>query len=433
MSQRYNAMRRTSCGASRIGTARSELSICQASPPLSLDVYRPPASRHAVSECTAHYDGQPVDPTAWITPPFQPTIRDGRMYARGSADDKAPIAAVLAAIDALASAGIDRTTEVVFLFEGEEESGSPHLRDYMSELADDLTADLWLICDGPVHPSGRPQVVFGVRGYCGFELTVYGPERELHSGHFGNWVPNPANDLARLLTSCKDADGRVVIEGFYDSTMPISVGDREAIAELPEVEDDYRHDIGFAESERVAGSHIESHLMPSFNVRGLRAADVADGARNVVPTSAHASVDIRLAAGNDPSDMLALVRRHFELQGYHVLERKPTSAERRTHRYLATFTEDIGYQAARVSADQPGVGALADAASSAAGREVVRLPTFGGSVPLHHFNEVLGAPIVVLPIANYDNNQHAANENLHLDNLWYGVDLWSILLAGTAT
>ena len=260
-------------------------------------------------------------------------------------------------------------------------------------------------------------------------MTVYGPERELHSGHFGNWVPNPALDLARLLTGCKDEAGRVVIDDFYDSTMPISDADRAAIELLPEVEDHYRQDIGFGEAEEVADSHAAALLLPTFNVRGLRAADVGEGARNVIPTNASASVDIRLAAGNDPAAMLETVRLHFEQQGYVVLDREPTHEERRSHRHLLKFEPEIGYPAARVSTDQPGLSEIADAAKVAGGQEPVLLPTFGGSVPLHHFNEVLGSPIAVLPIANYDNNQHAANENLLLENLWYGVDLWATLLA----
>ena len=376
----------------------------------------------------AHYDGQPVDPTLWDTPPFEPDIRDGRIYARGASDDKAPIAAVLAAVEALKAAGIPRTTEVVVLFEGQEEAGSPQLGEYMTGLANELSVDLWLICDGPVHPSGRPQIVFGVRGFCGFEITVYGPERELHSGHFGNWVPNPAVDLIRLLATCKEVSGHVLIEGFYDTTMPISVADRQAIAELPPVEGGYRDDIGFAEPEQVARSHAGSLLWPSFNIRGIHAANVGAASRNVIPTEASASVDIRLAAGNDPEEMLDLVRRHFEKLGFVLLDREPTAEERRTHRHIARFVEEVGYPAARVPADQPGVDAIVASAAEASGQDVVRLPTFGGSVPLHHFSEILGAPIVVLPIANYDNNQHAANENLLLENFWYGVDLWSLLL-----
>ena len=178
----------------------------------------------------------------------------------------------------------------------------------------------------------------------------------------------------------------------------------------------------------MAKKHATALLWPTFNIRGLRAADVGAGARNVIPSSASASVDIRLAAGNDPNHMLDLVKAHLERQGYVVLDREPTPAERRTHRHLATMVRDVGYPAVRVPVDQPGVEAVVAAAGAAAGRDVVRLPTFGGSVPLHQFGEVLDAPMVVLPIANYDNNQHAANENLAIENLWYGVELWARLL-----
>ncbi len=379
----------------------------------------------------AHCDGQPVDRAEWDSDPFEPVTIDGRIYARGAADDKAPFCAVLAAVDALAEAGIDRHTELVFLFEGEEESGSPNLAEYMEQLSDELHADLWLICDGPVHPSGRPQVAFGVRGYCGFELTVYGPERELHSGHFGNWVPNPAHDLALLLASCKDDAGRVVIEGFYDSTMPVSAGDHAAIAALPPVEEQYQADLGFGGPESGERSYMEGILEPSFNVRGMQAASVGDGARNVIPASAAASVDIRLAAGNDPAAMLELVARHFERQGYTLLDRGPTADERRRHRRLASFEPEVGYPAARIPVDQPEAAPIVAAADAAGEGGVVLLPTFGGSVPLHHFNEVLGSPVLLLPIANYDNNQHAANENLRIENLWYGMDLWAEILGGT--
>ncbi len=399
-----------------------------------------------------HYDGQPVDPVKWASDPFTPTLRTGphdrggrtvalpidgggvdpdwRLYARGAADDKAPFAAVLAAVDALAAAGIARTTELVFLFEGQEESGSPDLRRYMDSLSGELAADLWLICDGPVHPTGRPQVVFGVRGYCGFELTVYGPEQELHSGHFGNWVPNPALELARLLATCKDGMGNVLIDGFNDSTLPITDADLAAIAALPRVEDRYRTDLGFATPEPASGSYMEQLLRPTFNVRGLAAATTGTGARNVIPTSASASVDIRLAVGNDPAAMLDLVEAHLERQGYRVLDREPSPDERRSHRHLARLQRDTGYPAARSPIDLPAGDAVVRAAAATGTGDVVRLPTFGGSVPLHDFNEALGTPVVILPIANYDNNQHGPNENLRLGNLWYGMDLWAALLAG---
>jgi acetylornithine deacetylase/succinyl-diaminopimelate desuccinylase-like protein len=396
-----------------------------------------------------HYDGQPVDPSSWSADPFDPVLRnapggdvirfpsrgesidpDVRIYARGSSDDKAPFAAILAAVDALTAAGIERRTELVFLFEGEEESGSPHLREYMELLGDDLAADLWLICDGPVNPTGRPQVVFGVRGYCGFELTVYGPEREVHSGHFGNWVPNPVHDLVRLLATCKDDDGNILIDGFYDTTVPVDDADARAIDGLPAVEEQYRVDLGFGGQEPPTGRYVEHLLRPTFNIRGIRAADTGAGARNVIPSHASVSVDIRLAAGNDPAAMLQLTADHIRELGYVILDREPTAVERRTHRRLARFVPDVGYPASRTPIDHPAADEVVAAVDAAGPGGVVRLPTFGGSVPLHHFHELLDAPVLILPIANYDNNQHAADENLRIGNLWYGIDLWAALLAG---
>jgi acetylornithine deacetylase/succinyl-diaminopimelate desuccinylase-like protein len=392
-----------------------------------------------------HYDGQPASPAGWQTPPFEPTLKadgepiplpgagdliddDWRLYARGAADDKAPLAALLMAVDALRAAGAEQAVNLVFCFEGEEESGSPHLRAYLERYRDRLRADTWLICDGPVHHTGAPQVVLGVRGYCGIELTVYGPAHEVHSGHYGNWVPNPALRLAQILSSCKGSDGRVTIDGFYDTTRPPSEVELEALKNLPPVEQQLLDQLGLADAE-VPGSRLVDRLMwPSFNVKGLAAADVGANARNVVPSTATASVDIRLAAGNDGAHMVGLVRAHLERLGYHVVDRDPTPDERRRHPQLVRLDTEIGYPAMRTPLSEPIIGHISAAAARAAGREALVMPTLGGSVPLHDVAEILGAPTIVLPIANHDNNQHAANENLRLGNLWYGVDLWAELL-----
>lgn len=397
-----------------------------------------------------HYDGQPVDPDKWTTDPFAATLAstawhlggeeirsdpgpgdtidpEWRIYARGASDDKTPFAALTAAMDALADAGIERKIDLVFLFEGEEESGSPNLGRYMEALAEQLRADAWLLCDGPVHQSRKPQVVFGVRGYTGFDLTVYGPERELHSGHYGNWVPNPAMELAAFLASCKDENGMVTIEGFYDETIPMTDADRGAIAALPPIEDQLPDELGFGGAEVSDALYPERLMIPSFNLRGLRSASVGEEARNVIPTEATASVDIRLAAGDDPVVMLDRVERHLEKQGYHVLDRPPTPDERRAHRRLAWLDKMPGYRAARTPMDSPLARTLL-AACDTAGGEVVALPTLGGSVPLYLFEDLLGAPVVVLPIANHDNNQHGADENVRIANIWYGINLWATLL-----
>lgn len=392
-----------------------------------------------------HYDGQPVDPANWIHPPFSATLCDGpnvidypgpgdeidgewRIYARGASDDKTPFAALAAALDALAAADVERTVDLVFLFEGEEESGSPHLDRYMTELAPRLSADAWLLCDGPVHQSRRPQVAFGARGYSGFDLTFYGPERELHSGHYGNWVPNPAFELARFLATCKDDSGLATIDGFYDDTRPVSDADRAAIAALPPVEERLEEELGFAGPEVEDGTYADRLMLPSFNVRGLRAAAVGSEARNVIPADATASVDIRLAAGDDPMRMVDRVRNHLVKAGYHVLDREPTPQERREFRALARMTPTPGYRAVRIPMDSPLAVTLLDVCGRASGEKAVALPTFGGSIPLYLFEDILDAPVALLPIANHDNNQHAANENIRIANLWYGIDVWATLL-----
>lgn len=397
-----------------------------------------------------HYDGQPVHPENWTTAPFEAPLvtsswheggqvieypEDGdpidpewRIYARGASDDKTPFAALLGGLEALTRGAIDRRVDLVFLFEGEEESGSPNLGRYMRELKDRLEADAWLLCDGPVHQSRLPQVSFGVRGYSGFDLTFYGPERELHSGHYGNWVPNPAMELAAFLSSCKDDEGNVLIEGFYDDTIPISEVEMSAIEFLPDIHAELIDQLGFGGPEPVGGTYPERLMIPSFNVRGLHSAAVGESARNVVPAEATASVDIRLAAGDDPVVMVDRVEAHLAKAGYTVLDRDPTREERRTNRYLAKLTRSPGYRAVRIPMSSPLATTLIEVAAAASEEDVVALPTFGGSIPLYEFEDVLGAPVAILPIANHDNNQHAPDENIRVANIWYGIRLWSTLL-----
>lgn len=428
--------------------ARMEVVEAPGASPAIIGELRSPGATATIG-VYVHYDGQPVDAASWTTAPFAAALStapwhqggeeialpepgqaidpEWRIYARGASDDKTPFAALSAAVDALSAAGIDRTVDLVFLFEGEEESGSPNLARYMEEYGSRLQADAWLLCDGPVHQTRKPQVVFGVRGYTGFELTVYGPERELHSGHYGNWVPNPAMDLARLLATCKDENGMVTVPGFYDDTAPITDAERAAIAALPPVEDRLPDELGFGSAEVQGVLYPERLMIPSFNIRGLRSASVGDDARNVIPTEATASIDIRLASGDDPVGILDRVEAHIRDQGYIVIDHDPTPGERRFHRHLAKMEKMPGYRAVRVPMDSALASTLI-AACEAAGGEAVALPTLGGSVPLYLFEELLGAPVVVLPIANHDNNQHGADENIRIANLWYGIDLWATLL-----
>ncbi|MFP3939225.1 MAG: M20/M25/M40 family metallo-hydrolase [Thermoanaerobaculia bacterium] len=397
-----------------------------------------------------HYDGQPVDPSQWTaTSPWEPALYSAavdeggepvafpeagepvdpewRLYARASGDDKAPIPAILTALDALEAAGVPRTANLVFFFEGEEEAGSPHLERYMRAHRNELRVDAWLICDGPVHQSRRPQLVFGVRGYTGLDITVYGARRYLHSGHYGNWAPNPGLRLAHLLASLRTPEGEVLVKGFGDSTVPPTEAELDAIAALPAVDGALRRELGLAASEMDDAPLAERILHPSLNIRGMESAAVGDKARNVIPTTATASIDIRLAKGNDPVEMLDLVEAHVRRQGYHIVRDEPDPETRLAHPKIARIDRRPAYRAARTPMDTPVARRVIAAARRPAGDDLVLLPTLGGSLPLYLFEEVLDTPIVIVPIANHDNNQHAPDENLRIANLWYGIDLMAAL------
>jgi acetylornithine deacetylase/succinyl-diaminopimelate desuccinylase-like protein len=202
-----------------------------APPVLYGEITTPNATRTVVFY--AHYDGQPLDPKEWATDPWKPVTKDGRIYARSASDDKAAIVALMTALDALKAANISLKQNIRFVFEGEEEAGSPHLDRILAANKDLLKADVWLICDGPVHQSRRQQIVFGARGVVELDVTVYGPRHELHSGHYGNWAPNPAMMLARLLASMKDDDGRIQVEKYYDRSEPHLDNQKPAIPKAP--------------------------------------------------------------------------------------------------------------------------------------------------------------------------------------------------------
>jgi len=399
----------------------------------------------------AHYDGQPTDPRQWTgTEPWRPALRtaaleaggrlvplpqpgaelggEWRLYARSASDDKAGVMAILAAVDALRAANLRPTVNLKFFFEGEEEAGSPHLAEILSAHKELLRADAWIICDGPVHQSGRRQVVYGVRGVTSLDLTVYGALRPLHSGHYGNWAPNPAMLLARLLASMKTADGRVTVKGFYDDTEPLGEAERRAIAAAPKYDEELQRQLGIARPEGAGRSLLELLNEPSLNVDGIRSAEVGDEARNVIPTTATATLDLRLVRGNDHRRQVERVVEHVRAEGFHVVEREPTPEERRRHPLVARVTRRGGYNAERTPMDTAFARAVLAAVQSVSPEPVVALPTLGGSLPLSIFRESLGATTVTVPIANYDNNQHAENENLRLQNLWDGIETMAALM-----
>jgi len=225
----------------------------------------------------------------------------------------------------------------------------------------------------------------------------------------------------------KDADGNVLIPGFFDTVEPLSEAERRALETIPASDADLMAEFGLARTEGE-GTLSERLLLPSLNIRGLSSAGVGAKARNVIPPTATAAIDIRLVKGNDPGAMVDLVERWIADQGYTVIHEDPDMEIRRSHPRLAKVVRSGGYVAARTSMDHPLVQKLIQAAETAAGEPVVLVPGLGGSLPLYLFTERWDCPMVIVPMANHDDNQHAPDENLRLANLWYGIDLMASIL-----
>ena len=399
----------------------------------------------------AHYDGQPLDPKEWASPPFEPTLRnrpveDGgtaiplppagtpfnpewRLYARGAGDDKAPIVAMLTALDAIRAAGLQLKSNIRLAFEGEEEAGSANLENTIVANKPLFAADLWLICDGPVYQNRQQSLIFGARGSMTFEVTTYGARTELHSGHYGNWAPNPALELARLLASMKDRDGRVVIPGFYDQVEALGALERKAIAEAPPIDAQLMRDFWLGGTDESPKGLYDLLTQPSLNIRGMASSRVGAQASNVIPSTAFATLDIRLVKGMDLARTQQVVRDYIRKQGFYVVDREPTADERRMHAKVAkvVFAERGGTVARRTPMSLPIAQEVIRTVESVRG-PVVKLPTMGATVPLEAFERPLGAATIIVPIANHDDNQHTFNENLRIQNLWDGIELMAALL-----
>jgi acetylornithine deacetylase/succinyl-diaminopimelate desuccinylase-like protein len=394
-----------------------------------------------------HYDGQPVNASDWASDPWTPVLRDGpvelggnelpmqppfdpewRIFARSAGDDKAPVIALLAALDALDRLGLQPTVNLKVFFEGEEETGSPHLREMLRRHKNLLGADLWLFCDGPMHPSRRWQLVYGVRGSYGFDLTVFGANRPLHSGHYGNWSPNPIARLLELIGTMRDGQGRITIEGYSDQVVAPSPRELQAIESAPGVDAALVQELGIGQPE--TGERIERAVMrPALNLRGIRSGDVGASARNSIQTTATASIGLRLVPAQTPAFVREAVERHLRDQGYFVLHSDPTAEERAAHARIARLDwRQGGYPAYRAPLDLPLARSVADTLNAMNGGSLVELPTMGGSLPLYLIDEEIGAPILILPIANHDNNQHGKDENLRLQNLWDAIEIYAAVL-----
>lgn len=360
-----------------------------------------------------HYDVQPVAPEDWTTPPFDPEVREGpdgrrRLYARGTGDNKGQWFAHLCAVRALrADAGLP--VNVTLLLEGEEESGSPNLATVVEELAADMAPDLGFVADGAIDQTGRPHVLLGARGILYVEVTARGPNRDLHSGNYGGPVPNPAWALVDVLASTKDPKGRVTIEGFYDDVRPVTDLDRDALAAMPFDTEAVRADLGVdAFAAGPGDSYLEALLYnPTLNISGFTGGYGGEGMKTVIPSTARVKVDMRLVADQDPDDVHERFRRH-------VADHAPSGVE--------VTVERLGSMAPqRTPLDHPVADPVTEAVADAWGADPILKPTLGGSLPTADIATVFDVPVVTVPYANADENNHSPDENLALRCFENGV------------
>lgn len=397
-------------------------------PPVVWGELNQPGARRTVT-FYAHYDGQPVHPQDWSTDPFRPVVRDGRIWARSAGDDKAAVFGFAAALAALRDLGVAPKVNLHFFLEGEEEAGSPHLGQELQAYAALLRTDAWVLCDGPVHASGRMQIFFGARGVTEASLTVYGPNRPLHDGHYGNWAPNPIVELTHLLDSLRGPDARILIPGFYDDVRPLGAAERAAIAAMPPHDATLARVLGLGRTEAAPAPLAAQIALPALNIRGISGGYVGAGAANAIPTRADASLDFRLVPDQSPERVHAEVERFLAARGWWIVRSDPDPAARLGHPRIVKIVWGPGYPAAQTPLDAPLSRQVAAILDDALGQKVVRLPIMGGSVPMYLFQGSAHTPVIGVPIANFDDNQHAADENLRLDYLWRGILIYASLFA----
>jgi acetylornithine deacetylase/succinyl-diaminopimelate desuccinylase-like protein len=386
-----------------------------------------------------HYDGQPVDKARWKQPdPFQPVLRAGsleegaeeirdfagrstfpdswRIYARSAGDDKGPIQAFVSAMDAI---GGNPSQSIKVILHGEEEGNGPALDYVIKNHTEKLRSDVVIIVDGPQHPSGKPTVYYGARGRAGLEVTVYTAKSAMHSGNYGNWLPDANVRLSQLLASMVDPTGKVAIEGFYDDVLPFPAAAAKMMQEVPDDSAAMRRLYGLGSTDGAASSLQEGLNFPSFSVHMMRGGEVG----GVIAASATAEIALRLVKENSPRTMVGRVLAHIREQGYFVVDHEPDTATLVDHPRIAKVTTRAPATSGawRTDPDVPEARFVTDALRSRWGQGLVRIRTLGGGVPASPFIDAFHVPTVGISLANFDDNQHTDNENLRLGNLWNGI------------
>ncbi|MBU2899427.1 M20/M25/M40 family metallo-hydrolase [Maribacter dokdonensis] len=397
-----------------------------------------------------HLDGQSVDATKWDQPdPYKVVLKskteddwktesfselnddinyDWRLFGRSTSDDKGPIIMFLNAIDALKKDAIDIPFNVKVILDSEEEKSSVPLPQAVRTYKDLLKADFLVINDGPVHVSGKPTIVYGCRGITTLSITTHGPIKPQHSGHYGNYAPNPGFQLAQLLATMKDTNGKVLIKGYYDG---ISLDDATLaiLKSVPDNADIINSNLAISNPEKVGGFYQEALQYPSLNIRGLGSGWVGEKARTIVPATATAELDLRLVPESDGTKLKNLVKEHIKNQGFHVMSTEPTLKDRLKFDKIVTIKEGSVTDAFRTDLNNPFGNNIVKTMESKFGEKPVQIRIMGGTVPISPFINELKIPAFIIPMVNPDNNQHSPNENLKIGQIAYGIKLFYALLS----
>lgn len=361
-----------------------------------------------------HYDVQPPEPLElWNSPPFEPEIRDGRIWARGIGDNKGQHFAQLLAIESHLAVHGELPCNVIFLLEGEEEVGSPHIAEFVAAHRDLLQADLVVTADGPLHASGKPIVTFGVRGVASFELRVRTANSDAHSGNFGGVMPNAIWSLVHLLGTMKSTDGRITIDGLSDPVIPATNAEQVAARALPVDVPAFLSEHGMARLDEPADRPFYDRLMfhPTLTINGLHGGYGGAGSKTVLPAEAVAKCDIRLVPDMTPEQVFACVKAHVA-----------------AHAPEVEVVIQGGMLPSKTPVDSRWAAPVVEAVTRAHGTDPLLYPAVGGSLPDYVFTKILGLPAFVTPYANADEANHAPNENLELRCFLNGIRTGAALL-----
>lgn len=397
-----------------------------------------------------HLDGQGVDRTKWgQKDPYKAVLKKAtnngfqevewdklkeedvneyRIFARSSSDDKGPFMMLITALNYLKSQGKSPAYNIKMILDFEEEKSSPGLPEAVKKYKDRLMAEMLLILDGPVHSSGKPTLVFGNRGISSITLTTYGPLVPQHSGHYGNYIPNPALDLTKALATMKDDQGRVLIPGFYDG-ISLDSEVKRILEGVPSEEKAIKERTQTKRNDLVGTTYQESIQYPSLNIRGIQSGWVGKQARTIIPATATAEIDIRLVLESDPHKLIQSVKTHLTDLEFTVLDHTPSKEERMRFDKIIQMNSKVAYPAFRTNTESKEGKWLNRVLTQYYGEKPVIIRTSGGSVPISPFVSELGVPAIGVPTVNLDNNQHSPNENLRIGNYLTGIESFLVLLS----